>query len=283
MKISVIHGGNFKLDGGAMFGVVPKSMWNKLNPADENNMCSWALRCLLIEEGETLLLIDTGMGNKQDERFFSHYYLHGDHSLENSLLEAGYSLDSITDVFHTHLHFDHCGGSIRREGDGFAPVFPNARYWVDEKHWNWGIKPNAREKASFLKENLLPIQELGLLNFLPEGPVSPWPWMELFRVYGHTESMVLPLIKHNGSTIAFCADLFPSIHHIPLPYIMGYDMRPLETLNDKQRFFDRALTENWVLFFEHDPVNECARLETTEKGIRPGTPFLLKEALTQVD
>jgi glyoxylase-like metal-dependent hydrolase (beta-lactamase superfamily II) len=275
MKISVIHAGNFKLDGGAMFGVVPKSMWNKLNPSDENNMCSWALRCLLVEEGDTRLLIDTGMGNKQDARFFSHYYLHGNQTLESSLEKAGYSLESITDVLHTHLHFDHCGGSIRKDGDGFAPVFPNARYWVDEKHWHWGIQPNAREKASFLKENLLPMQELGLLQFLPEGKNSPWPWMELFRVFGHTESMVLPLLRQGNQTIAFCADLFPSIHHIPLPYIMGYDMRPLETLNDKQRFFDRALEENWVLFFEHDPVNECCRLERTEKGVRPGAPFSL--------
>lgn len=273
MKVSVIHAGNFKLDGGAMFGVVPKSMWNKLNPADENNMCSWALRCLLIEEGDTRLLIDTGMGDKQDAKFFSHYYLHGDHRLLSSLEKAGYSPESITDVLHTHLHFDHCGGGIRRKGEGFEAVFPNAKYWVDEKHWNWGILPNAREKASFLKENLLPIEELGLLHFLPEGAESPWPWLELFRVYGHTEAMILPLIKNQGKTLAYCADLFASIHHIPMPYVMGYDMRPLETLNDKKRFFERALPENWTLFFEHDPVNECARLEQTEKGVRATAPF----------
>ena len=276
MKVSVIHAGNFKLDGGAMFGVVPKSMWNKLNPADENNMCSWALRCLLIEEGDTRLLIDTGMGDKQDAKFFSHYYLHGEHSLLSSLEKAGYAPESITDVLHTHLHFDHCGGGIRRKGEGFEAVFPKAKYWVDEKHWNWGIQPNAREKASFLKENLLPIQELGLLNFLPESTQSPWPWLELFRVYGHTEAMILPLIKNEGKTLAFCADLFASIHHIPMPYVMGYDMRPLETLNDKKRFFERALPENWILFFEHDPVNECARLEQTEKGVRATAPFSLE-------
>jgi glyoxylase-like metal-dependent hydrolase (beta-lactamase superfamily II) len=268
MKITPIHAGNFKLDGGAMFGVVPKSIWNKLNPADENNMCSWALRCLLVEEGDTRLLIDTGMGNKQDAKFFSHYYLHGDHSLEKSLAEAGYTPESITDVFHTHLHFDHCGGSIVRKGEGFAPAFPNARYWVDEKHWNWAIHPNAREKASFLKENLLPMQELGLLSFLPEGPASPWPWLEQFRVYGHTEAMVLPVIFSEKARLVFCADLFPSVNHVPMPYIMGYDMRPLETLADKTRFFDRALKEEWILFFEHDPVNECAVLEMGEKGVR---------------
>jgi glyoxylase-like metal-dependent hydrolase (beta-lactamase superfamily II) len=278
MKVSVIHAGNFKLDGGAMFGVVPKGMWNKLNPADENNMCSWALRCLLIEEGDTRLLIDTGMGDKQDAKFFSHYYLHGEYSLLSSLEKAGYTPESITDVLHTHLHFDHCGGGIRRSGEGFEAVFPNAKYWVDEKHWNWGIQPNAREKASFLKENLLPIQELGLLHFLPEGAESPWPWLELFRVYGHTEAMILPLIKNQGKTLAFCADLFASIHHIPMPYVMGYDMRPLETLNDKKRFFERALPENWTLFFEHDPVNECARLEQTEKGVRATAPFRLEES-----
>lgn len=273
MKVSVIHAGNFKLDGGAMFGVVPKSMWSKLNPADENNMCTWALRCLLIEEGDTRLLIDTGMGDKQDAKFFSHYYLHGGQSLLGSLEQAGYKPETITDVLHTHLHFDHCGGGIRRNGEGYEAVFPNARYWVDKKHWEWGIQPNAREKASFLKENLLPIQELGLLNFLPDGAESPWPWLELFRVYGHTEAMILPLIKNQGKTLAYCADLFASIHHIPMPYIMGYDMRPLETLNDKKRFFERAIPENWTLFFEHDPVNECARLEQTEKGVRASAPF----------
>jgi len=279
MKLSVIHAGNFKLDGGAMFGVVPKSMWNKLNPADENNMCSWSMRCLLVEEGNTRLLIDTGMGSKQDPKFFSHYYLHGDHSLEKSLISAGYSLNSITDVLHTHLHFDHCGGSIKKTENGFIPTFPNAKYWVDKKQWEWALVPNAREKASFLKDNILPIQDSGLLHFLPEGDVSPWPWMELFRTFGHTESMVLPIINTEKGRLAFCADLFASSHHIPMPYVMGYDMRPLETLADKTRFFSRALPENWTLFFEHDPLNECAILEEGEKGVRVGKVFSLSDWL----
>jgi len=276
MKVTAIHAGNFKLDGGAMFGVVPKSMWSKLNPADENNMCSWALRCLVVEEGETVMLIDTGIGDKQDDKFFSHYYLHGEHSLAKSLEDAGYSFESITDVFHTHLHFDHCGGSIIRKGDGFAPAFPNARYWVDKKHWNWAINPNAREKASFLKENLLPMQELGILHFLPEDSTTEWPWLELFRVSGHTESMVLPVIMSEKTKLVFCADLFPSLHHIPMPYIMAYDVRPLETMADKTRFFDRALKEEWTLFFEHDPVNECAVLEMNERGVRIARSFELE-------
>ena len=278
MKLSVIHTGNFKLDGGAMFGVVPKVMWSRLIPADENNLCTWALRCLLVEVGDTKLLIDAGIGNKQDEKFFSHYHLHGDQSLEDSLQKAGCTPESITDVLFTHLHFDHCGGAVRKDGEGFAPVFPNAKYWVDEKQWNWAIKPNAREKASFLKENILPIQDLGLLNFLPEGSDSPWPWLELFRVFGHTEAMVLPIISNGSSKLIFCADLFPSVHHIPMPFIMGYDMRPLETMEDKKRFFERALAENWVLYFEHDAVNECCRLELGEKGVRAGAGFELSEA-----
>ena len=260
-----------------MFGVVPKSIWNRLNPADENNMCTWALRCLLIEEGDSVVLIDSGIGDKQDQKFFSHYYLHGDSSLEKALHAAGHSFETVTDVVHTHLHFDHCGGSIRRNGDKLEPVFTRARYWADPRQWKWAIEPNAREKASFLKENILPIQESGRLHFLPEDGTSPWPWMRLFRTFGHTEAMVLPVVSHPAGTVVFCADLFPSIHHVPMPYIMGYDMRPLETLADKSRFFRQALEENWILYFEHDPVHACARLEQGEKGIRiaetlpPGT------------
>ena len=268
MKITPIHAGLFKLDGGAMFGVVPKSMWNKLNPADEKNMCTWSMRCLLIEEGKDLVLIDSGMGDKQDAKFFGHYDLHGTFSLIDSIRKAGYHEDQITDVFHTHLHFDHCGGSILKTETGFDLQFKNAKYWVDEKHWRWGIQPNAREKASFLKENLLPMQDLGALNFLPAGTQSPWSWMSQFHCFGHTESMVLPIIHSPKGNLVFTADLFASTHHVPMPYIMGYDVRPLETLNDKSRFFELALRENWTLFFEHDAQTECARLEMGEKGIK---------------
>ena len=277
MKITPISTGFFKLDGGAMFGVVPKSMWNKLNPADDNNLCNWALRCLLIEEGKQLVLIDTGMGAKQDEKFFSHYHLSGTQDLIGSIRKAGYHEDQITDVVHTHLHFDHCGGSVVRKGDGFALTFPNAKYWVDEKHWAWAINPNAREKASFLKENLLPMQELGALQFLPQDGTSPWSWMQLFHCYGHTEAMALPVIQSEKGKLVFVADLFPSVHHVPLPYIMGYDMRPLETLADKGRFYKRALAEDWTLFFEHDATNECAKLIETERGIKVGDMFSLSE------
>lgn len=273
MKITPIDTGFFKLDGGAMFGVVPKSMWNKLNPADDNNMCTWALRCLLIEEGNSLVLIDSGMGTKQDAKFFSHYYLHGDGELISSIRKAGYHESQITDVVHTHLHFDHCGGTLKREGDGYALTFQNARCWVDPNHWQWAIHPNAREKASFLKDNLLPMQDLGALNFLPDDGSSPWPWMQLFHCYGHTEAMALPVIQYGAGILVFVADLFPSVHHVPLPYIMGYDMRPLETLSDKERFFQKALANDWTLFFEHDPVNECARLVQTERGIKAGEGF----------
>ena len=277
MKITPISAGYFKLDGGAMFGVVPKKLWNKCNPADEQNLCTWALRCLLVEEGQTRLLIDAGMGNKQDEKFFAHYEPSGP-SLEDSLRIAGYAAEDITDLFLTHLHFDHCGGVIRKEGEKFVANFPNARVWIDRRHWDWANHPNAREKASFLKENIEPIQELGLLHFLPEDENSPWPWLQLFRAFGHTESMILPVVKTPSGKVVFCADLFPSVHHIPMPWVMGYDMRPLETLEDKKRFFERALQENWLLFFEHDPVIECARLESVEKGVKAGRGMSLKEA-----
>ncbi len=281
MKISVIHTGFFKLDGGAMFGVVPKKMWNKLQPADEDNLCTWAMRCLLVDDGQNRVLIDTGIGDKQDARFFSHYHLHGEQTLLGSLAAAGYRPEDITDVFHTHFHFDHCGGGIRRKGDGFEVVFPHARYWADQKQWAWATEPNEREKASFLKENLQPIADLGLLHFLPDGPESPWPWMELFRTFGHTESMVLPVIQTGNGKLVFCADLFPSVHHIPMPWIMGYDMRPLETLQDKKRFFYRALAEDWTLFFEHDAANECCKLAENEKGVRGGEGFMLRDFLNQ--
>jgi len=284
MKLYSINTGYFKLDGGAMFGVVPKSIWNKLNPADENNMCSWALRCLLIEDGGRLVLIDTGMGDKQDAKFFGHYYMHGDDTLDKSLATHGFTKDDITDVFLTHLHFDHCGGAIKRESDTLVPAFKNATYWSNKKHWQWAVEPNAREKASFLKENILPIQESGRLQFLEVAaaveetlatPITPNFFIK--TVYGHTGAMMLPVIKYHDKTIVYMADLLPSVAHIPLPYVMGYDMFPLTTLNEKKVFLEEALAGNYILFFEHDAVNECCTLQQTEKGIRQAATFKLSE------
>ena len=269
MKLHTINTGLFKLDGGAMHGVVPKSMWNKSNPADENNLCTWAMRCLLMEENNKLILIDTGMGNKQDEKFFSHFHPHGDDTLEKSLNVLGFSSDDITDVFLTHLHFDHCGGAIKRAGEKLIPAFKNAIYWSNETHWNWAIQPNAREKASFLKENILPIQESGQLKFIEhkEG-ISFTDNMEIRFMNGHTESMMLPLINYNGQKILYCADLIPSAAHLSLPWVMGYDMRPLDTLSEKEKVFNEAIENNWLLFFEHDRLNELGSLQQTEKGVR---------------
>ena len=269
MKLHTINTGLFKLDGGAMHGVVPKSMWNKSNPADENNLCTWAMRCLLMEENNKLILIDTGMGNKQDEKFFSHFHPHGDDTLEKSLNVLGFSSDDVTDVFLTHLHFDHCGGAIKRAGEKLIPAFKNAIYWSNETHWNCAIQPNAREKASFLKENILPIQESGQLKFIEhkEG-ISFTDNMEIRFMNGHTESMMLPLINYNGQKILYCADLIPSAAHISLPWVMGYDMRPLDTLSEKEKVFNEAIENNWLLFFEHDRLNELGSLQQTEKGVR---------------
>lgn len=279
MKLYAVNSGHFKLDGGAMFGVVPKSIWNKLNPADENNMCSWAMRCLLVETGDRLILVDNGMGDKQSEKFFSFYYLHGDDTLEKSLKKHGFGFDDITDVFLTHLHFDHCGGSVKYEdtaGTKLVPAFKNARYWSNKKHWDWAVRPNAREKASFLKENIMPIQESGQLNFIDKE--GEWiPGFEVVVVNGHTESMMLPLISYKNTKVLYCADLMPSYAHIPLPYIMGYDVRPLETLKEKESLLPRAVKENWTLFFEHDPVNECCSLADTERGIRQQDFFKISE------
>jgi len=281
MKLYTINTGYFKLDGGAMFGVVPKSIWNKLNPSDENNMCSWALRCLLIEDGERLILIDNGMGDKQDAKFFGHYYLHGDDTLDKSLAKHGFSKDDITDVFLTHLHFDHCGGSIKREGEKLVPAFKNAVYWSNEKHWKWATAPNDREKASFLKENILPIQESGKLKFIEqsEGKESAGiiPDMSVLFVNGHTEAMMLPKIKYKEKTIVYMADLLPSMAHIPLPYVMAYDMFPLTTLNEKKSFLTEAQQNDYILFFEHDPAVECCTLQSTEKGIRSKDTFKLMD------
>jgi glyoxylase-like metal-dependent hydrolase (beta-lactamase superfamily II) len=278
MKLYTINTGHFKLDGGAMFGVVPKTIWNKLNPADENNMCSWAMRCLLIEDGNRLILVDNGMGNKQDDKFFGYYYLHGNDTLERSLNVHGFTSNDITDMVLTHLHFDHCGGSINYNSDRtkLEPAFKNAKYYSNKKHWEWAVNPNPREKASFLKENILPIQESGQLNFI-DSSTELIPGLSFIEVNGHTEAMMLPLIKYKNTTVAFMADLIPSVGHLPIPYVMGYDTRPLETLKEKDAILKQALVNNWTLFFEHDPITECINLERTEKGIRKKDGFLLSE------
>jgi len=235
----------------------------------KNNMCNWALRCLLVQEGNRLVLIDNGNGDKQDEKFFSHYYLNGDDTLSKSLHSAGFTEDDITDVFLTHLHFDHCGGSVKWNKDrtGYELTFKNATYWSNEKHWEWAVHPNAREKASFLKENILPIQESGNLNSSKKEK-KLFDGFDLVFVNGHTEAMMLPILNYNGQTVAFCADLIPSAAHVPLPYIMGYDMRPLVTLEEKTKFLKEAAAKNYILFFEHDPATECCSIEMTEKGVR---------------
>ena len=271
MKIHVLNTGYFKLDGGAMFGVVPKSLWQKTNPADSNNMCTWALRSMLIEDGDRLVLIDTGIGNKQSEKFFSHYYLHGDDDLDKNLNKLGFQKSDITDVFLTHLHFDHCGGAIawNDKKSIYEPAFPNAKFWSNKNHWEWAVNPNNREKASFLKENIHPIKESGQLDFVSKNSAQfDLPFSEILFVDGHTDSMMIPHIQYKGKTIVFMADLLPSIGHIPLPYVMGYDTRPLLTLNEKAKFLNRAADENFVLFFEHDSINECCTLKHTEKGVR---------------
>lgn len=278
MKLHTINTGLFKLDGGAMFGVVPKTMWQKLNPPDENNMCTWAMRCLLIEDNGKLILIDNGIGNKQDDKFFGHYFLHGNDTLDNSLRQLGFSKDDITDVFLTHLHFDHCGGSIEWNKDktGFLPAFKNATYWSNENHWEWATNPNAREKASFLKENILPIQESGQLKFTTDG-AELFPGFKIKYMNGHTDGMMLPHISYKGYKIVFMADLLPSVGHIPVPYVMAYDTRPLLTLQEKAAFLNTAANEKYILFFEHDPINECCNLQTTEKGVRLDQVFRLDE------
>jgi len=278
MTLHTIDTGFFKLDGGAMFGVVPKTIWNKTNPADENNLCTWAMRCLLVEDGNRLILIDTGIGNKQDEKFFSHYYLHGDTSLESSLAKSGFSTNDITDVFLTHLHFDHVGGAVKLNGEKLTPTFKNATYWSNQQHWDWAINPNDREKASFLKENILPIQESGQLKFISgEDGLSFADDFQIRFVYGHTDAMMLPLIDYKGKKILYMADLLPSVGHLPLPYIMAYDMFPLKTLNEKKIFLNEALKNEYILYFEHDPANECCTLQQTEKGIRIKDTFNLNE------
>ena len=282
MKLHVLNTGYFKLDGGAMFGVVPKSIWTRTNPADENNMCTWAMRCMLVETSDRLILIDTGIGNKQSEKFFGYYYLQGIKTLETALAEKGFAPDDITDVFLTHLHFDHCGGAIQWDSskERLEPVFKNAKYWSNERHWDWAINPNSREKASFLKENILPIQESGQLNFIKREEASTSEFFTGFDVLfvdGHTESQMLPIIKYQDKTLVFMADLLPSVGHIPLAYVMGYDTRPLITLEEKGAFLKHACENDFVLFMEHDSVNECCNLKMTEKGVRLNEAFAFNE------
>lgn len=280
MKLHVLNTGFFKLDGGAMFGVVPKVIWNKLNPADENNLCNWALRCLLIEEVDRLILIDTGNGDKQDQKFFSHYYRSETRSLESLLSERGFTVDDVTDVLLTHLHFDHCGGAITRKDGKLVPTFPNATYWSNEKHWKWATEPNDREKASFLKENILPLQEHGILKMIEVSQETRFTDNISIRFAdGHTQGMMLPFIKMNGRTIAYMADLIPSIAHIPIPYVIAYDMFPMITMQEKKSFLKEAADNKYVLFFEHDPLSECCEVGYTEKGIRSTKIFQLTDII----
>ena len=285
MKLNPIEAGNFKLDGGAMFGVVPKTIWNKTNPADENNLIDIAARCLLIEDGNRLTLIDTGMGNKQSEKFFGYYSLWGNHSLDKSLKNAGFHRDDITDVFMTHLHFDHCGGSVNWNKDktGYEVAFKNAKFWTNENHWKWATEPNAREKASFLHENLFPMQESGQLHFI-NRPDSDFGFsnelgFDIFYADGHTEKQMLPHINYNGKTIVFCADMLPTAGHIPIPYVTGYDTRPLLSMDEKQIFLNNAADNNYYLWLEHDAHNQIITVQHTEKGVRLKEIFKCEDIL----
>ncbi len=279
MNLHVIDTGYFKLDGGAMFGVVPKSLWSRTNPADDNNLCTWAMRCLLITEGSQAILIDNGIGNKQDEKFLSHYYLHGEASLIGSLHKAGFTQGDITDMFLTHLHFDHCGGGVKRNGDKFKLTFEKATYWSNKAHWQWATVPNPRENASFLKENILPIEESGHLKFIDERKPSPFNCFDINYMSGHTDMMMIPKIKYKNRIICYMADLIPSVGHIPLPYVMGYDTRPLITMQEKEAFLNEAADKNYILFMEHDPVHECCTVKKTEKGVRLDQTFSLNDVI----
>lgn len=283
MTLYPIEAGNFKLDGGAMFGVVPKSLWSRTNPSDTNNMIDIAARCLLIENGNRLTLIDTGMGDKQSEKFFGYYYKWGDDSLDNSLKKHGFHRDDITDVFMSHLHFDHCGGSVQWNKDrtGYEPAFKNANFWSNERHWQWATQPNRREKASFLKENILPMQESGQLKFVqdPSSDITEMNEMDfgIFFADGHTEKQMIPLLEYQGKKIAFMADLLPTAGHLPIPFVMGYDTRPLLTLPEKERFLKLAADQNYYLFLEHDAHNQIITVKHTEKGVRLDECFTFNE------
>lgn len=282
MQLRIIDAGRFKLDGGAMFGVVPKVLWQKLNPPDENNLCTWALRCLLIDTGEKRILIDTGMGTKQDDRFMSHFHPHGDSDLLTGLERIGQSPEGITDVFLTHLHFDHCGGALMRTETGeIVPTFRNARYWTHKSHLDWALDPNPRERASFLKENIVPLLDHNVVSYITEDNESNWMGIiDIMSVFGHTEAMMIPKIRIGDKTVVFCADLLPSSFHVRMPYVMGYDIRPLETLKEKAAFFEEAIENDYILFLEHDPVTECITLKKNEKGRYAVKDYMtLKEAL----
>lgn len=278
MELYTVNTGLFKLDGGAMFGVVPKVLWSRSKEADENNLCTWAMRSLLVVDGNRVVLIDNGIGDKQDAKFFSHYYLHGDDSLEKSLKNLGVGYHQITDNFLTHLHFDHCGGGIKYGSHGqYEATFPRATYWSNPDHWKWATEPNPREKASFLEENILPMEELGQLQFTDLETNSLFPGFDFITVDGHTDKQMLPKLQYKGKTLVFVADLLPSVGHIPIPYVMGYDTRPLLTMDEKAKFLEEAAREGYILFFEHDPVNECCTVKMTEKGVRVDQTFKLHE------
>lgn len=285
MKLYPIEAGNFKLDGGAMFGVVPKSLWQKTNPADSNNMIDIAARCLLIEDGKKLILVDTGMGNKQSDKFFGYYFPWGEDSIDKSLKKYGFHRDDITDVFMTHLHFDHCGGSIQWNNDKTAlePAFKNAHFWSNQDHWTWATKPNRREVASFLKENILPMQESGQLKFtsLPDDHLleNSELGFDVFFANGHTDKQMIPMIKYKGNTLCFMADLLPTAGHLPLPFVMGYDTRPLLTLDEKELFLNMAADNNYYLFLEHDAHNQIITVKHTEKGVRLDQEFKCEDIL----
>jgi glyoxylase-like metal-dependent hydrolase (beta-lactamase superfamily II) len=280
MRLYPIETGNLKLDGGAMFGVVPKILWSRVYPADENNLCNWAMRCLLVVDGDRKILIDNGIGEKQDWNFLRHYYLNGDDTLEKSLARAGYSKEDITDVILTHLHFDHCGGSVEwnHERTGYKLAFPNADYWVSKQQYDWAIEPNHRESASYLKENILPIEESGKLRLIrEEGEILPNITIKLY--HGHTEGQAIPHINYNGKTVVFAADLLPSAAHVPMPWIMAYDTRPLITLEDKTRFYKESVDNEYIIFLEHDLYNECCTLQQTDKGVKVKETFKLEKVL----
>ncbi len=276
MEVALINTGFFKLDGGAMFGVVPKSLWSRTNPADENNLCTWAMRSLIIKEGNRAIIVDSGIGDKQSDKFFSHYYLHGNDSLTKGLKDNELDVSDITDAFLTHLHFDHCGGGVKREGEKLVPAFARATYWSNKNHWQWATKPNPREKASFLTENILPMQESGQLAFVNLENENRLPF-DIITVDGHTDKQMLPKLQYKGRTLVFMADLLPSVGHIPLPYVMGYDTRPLLTMTEKEAFLNEAADNEYVLVLQHDSVNECCTVKHTEKGVRLDNVFKFSE------